>query len=313
MPFIRIFPRLIRSAAIGSEGVPSTPASFSRAEFARLELARLSWRNALAFVLALSSIAVCAVVVAFAYEAPTKPADLSGQSLKVGVSYLPPPDTPDMRYYIEEGFELAIAQELGGKLGANIALVRIAEADQAAALADGRVDAVIARVAPDAPIAQSARLVETGFESGLSLAMRSDTTIRSWTDLKGRTICIPQANVHGRSLAERHGATVREVRAPAVALMLVRTGECDAALHDRAVLDPLFDKPSWTKFSATLPPVEKTALVVAVAPQRRDVAEATRRALAELGTRERWQLRAAKWASTVSFEVYRDQVAADCH
>lgn len=313
MVFTRIFPRLARSAGISPAGLARAHASASRAEFSRIELARLSWRNALAFVLALASIAFCAVVVAFAYEAPAKPADLTGQPLKVGVSYLPPPHTPDMRYYIEEGFELAIAQELGGKLGANIALVRVAEADQAAALADGRVDAVIARIAPDALFTRSARLVETGFESGLSLAMRSDTSIRSWSDLKGRTVCMPEANAHGRSLAERHGATVREVRAPAIALMLVRTGECDAALHDRAVLDPLFDKPSWTKFSATLPPVEKTALVVAVAPQRRDVAEATRRALAELGTRERWQLRAAKWASTVSFEVYRDQVAADCH
>lgn len=126
-------------------------------------------------------------------------------------------------------------------------------------------------------------------------------------------VCASEANSQGRALAGQLGAEVRVLRPPASALMHVRTGDCDAAIHDRALLDPLFAKMSWQKFSATLPAVEPTTLVVAVAPGEKGLATAVRGALVPLDTSERWQQRREKWAATVSFEVYRDQVAADCH
>ncbi|WP_393978904.1 type 2 periplasmic-binding domain-containing protein [Xanthobacter agilis] len=145
------------------------------------------------------------------------------------------------------------------------------------------------------------------------MAMRTDRPLASWEALKGRVVCVSEANLSGQRLAARLGAQVQLWRAPAVALMHMRTGDCDAALHDRALLDPLLGKRSWEKFSATLPPVESSTLVIATAPGRGDLARAVQRAMAAIGTADRWLLRREKWASIVSFEVYRDQVAADCH
>lgn len=113
----------------------------------------------------------------------------------------------------------------------------------------------------------------------------------------------------GRAAGRRSPGAAR----PRVSADACATGDCDAAIHDRALLDPLFAKMSWQKFSATLPAVEPTTLVVAVAPGEKGLATAVRGALVPLDTSERWQQRREKWAATVSFEVYRDQVAADCH
>ena len=239
--------------------------------------------------------------------------DFSGRPLRVGVGWLPPPDTPDMRLYMEEGFELDLADALAGALRAELRLVRVAPEAAEQALRAGQVDLVVTRAGAEDPLRRRVRVVETGFSSGLSLAMRSDRPLKTWSALQGRTVCVTEANAHGLALAVRLGAQVRVLRAPAQALMKVRTGECDAALHDRALLDPLFGKMSWQKFSATLPPVENTDLVVAVAPDAADLVEAVEGALRPLATPKTWQARREKWASTVSFEVYRDQVAADCH
>lgn len=239
--------------------------------------------------------------------------ELSGRTLRVGLGWLPPPDTPDMRLYMEEGFELALAAEIAAELGATLHLAEVRPEDAARALGAGEVDLVLARAGADDPLRRTALVLDTGFQSGLSLVMRSDRPLRSWAELKGRVVCASEANDHGQALARRLGAEVRVLRAPAPALMHVRTGDCDAAIHDRALLDPLFAKMSWQKFSATLPPVEPTGLVVALAPGEKALAAAVQAALVPLDTRERWQQRREKWAATVSFEVYRDQVAADCH
>lgn len=240
-------------------------------------------------------------------------AGLAGRPLTVGVPWLPPPAAPNARYYVEEGFEVDLATELAAALSAELRLVAVAPEAAASALDEGRVDLVVARVGADDPLRERAVVRDSGFASGLSVAMRADRPLAAWAALKGRVVCVSQANVAGQRLAARLGARVRVSRAPAVALMQMRTGDCDAALHDRAVLEPLLDKRSWQKFSATLPAVEPTALVVAAGRGRGDLAGAVQRAMDTLGTSERWRQRRDKWASTVSFEVYRDQVAADCH
>lgn len=234
-------------------------------------------------------------------------------ALRIGVGWIPPAETPDMRLYAEEGFELDLAAEIAQGLGVRSVLVLVGADEAAGALASGKVDLVLARLGAADDLRRRARVLETGFESGLSSAMRSDRPLTSWDELKGRVVCASEANRHGRDLAQRLGATVKIERAPALALMHVRTGECDVAIHDRVLLDPLFTKLSWQKFSATLPAVEPTSLVVAVASGNAVLAQAVTGALKDGTSPERWRQRREKWASIVSFEVYRDQVAADCH
>lgn len=262
---------------------------------------------------ALAAVSLLAALVVVPRGAGAHDRALGGGVLRVGVAWLPPPDTPDMRIYREEGFELDLAADMAASLGTGLNLVRIAPDAAAAALEAGTVDVVITRAGADDPLLRRARVVETGFRSGLSLVMRSDRPLASWSDLKGKVVCASEANGHARAVAAGLGAQVRSERAPALALMHVRTGDCDAAIHDRALLDPLFAKMSWQKFSATLPPVEPTALVVAVARTNAALSRAVAEALDPAASREAWRQRQEKWASTVSFEVYRDQVAADCH
>ena len=273
---------------------------------------RLGFTLALVAALLAGGLAAVLLLAAWRGGEARAPA-LAGGMLRVGVAWLPPPDTPDMRPYTEEGFELELASDVAQRLGADLRLTRVAPDDAERALAAGEVDLVLARAGADDELRKKTRIVETGFGSGLSLAMRTDRPLPSWNSLKGRVVCAAEANGHARHLLERLGATVKVQRSPALALMHVRTGDCDAAIHDRALLDALFARISWQKFSATLPARETTALVAAVAPDHARLAQAVAKALLPSTGAALWRERTEKWAATVSFEVYRAQDAPDCH
>lgn len=233
--------------------------------------------------------------------------------LRIGVAHEAMPLVSDTRRYTEEGHEVALARAVGERLGVAPEFVALRVEEFAGALAEGRVDAVLTRTPPRDADAAQLDAVPTGYRSGVSVAMRSDTPVRRWEDLRGRTLCVSRAHVQGQALARALQARVRVLDAPAQALVLVRTGECDAALHDRAQLDALFARKEWHKFSATLEPKELSPLLLLTVHSLAQAARELKQALAEEGRAEAWQTRNQKWAANVAFEVYFDQMGPDCH
>lgn len=265
-----------------------------------------------AWLLALLSAAL-AVAAAWAVPGPgTRDAPAPPwTALRIGVAAPAMPLASPTRNYTEEGHELALARALGERLGAAPQFVALAPEDFAQALADGRVDAVLTRQSP--PAQPGVQVLRSGYRSGTAAAMRSDTRLRRWDDLRGRTVCVSHANLAAQALAQRHGARIRLLDAPAQALVEVRTGACDAALHDQAQLQALFERKEWHKFSATLPPAEPGELLLLAARDRPQALAALQQALAGERQPQAWRARNERWAANVAFEVYFDQIGPDCH
>ncbi|GLK83906.1 substrate-binding protein [Ancylobacter defluvii] len=237
--------------------------------------------------------------------------------LRIGVAHVPPKaDVPAARLYTQDGFDLELAAEIGRRLGRKVELVDIG--DQAAeALAAGRIDLAVAP--QDGALPSGVELLPSGYQSGLSVAMRTDTDIRSWEGLAGRKVCVVASNDRARRLVRAVGGQEVVQPVPALALMQVRTGECDAAIHDEVVLRRLFGEAEWKKFSATLPARDSTPLVVALPADgtrpgsQAPPAEALRSTLAALADSRFWDRKTGEWATNVALEVYLEQDAPDCH
>lgn len=226
--------------------------------------------------------------------------------LRIGVAYLPSAAAaPEARLYTDAGFERDLGKAIGRRLGRSVVFEAVS--DPAQALTDGRIDLALARLPEDAAPPAPLAAIDTGYASPLGLSMRTDTDIRAWGDLAGRRVCVAEGDAEARRLAEAAGARVRTERAPARALMQVRTGDCDAALHDAVLLEALFQDPRWRKFSAGLPPRSPSRLTALAGP---GLAAGIRAALNDL---QDWPARRARWARNVAFEVYLDQEAPDCH
>ena len=233
--------------------------------------------------------------------------------LRVGVAHVTPAlGSAEFRVFTEDGYDGEIARQIGKAIGREVEFVRVAHGESPGLLRAGAIDLAVERVPTDGA-APSGDALPTGYESAKTVAMRTDTAIREWSDLRGRTVCVSEADGDGRRIAADLGAVLHVERAPALSLMRVRTGECDAALHDETVLAALFDNSDWHKFSATLPPVQPSELVVAVSPGDDALRARIGSALKALSDDAAWKARHARWARNVSFEVYLEQDAPDCH
>lgn len=255
--------------------------------------------------------AAAATAAAWALVPPEAPP--RWERLRIGVLPSAMPLHSATRAYTEEGHELALARALGEHLGAAPQFAALAPEAFAGALARGQVDAILVR----GPVHYAARaglqVLPTGYRSGTAAAMRSDQPLRRWEALRGKTVCVSRANLGAQALAQRAGARLQLFDAPAQALVQVRTGACDAALHDEAQLQALFQRREWHKFSATLPAAAPAELLLLASAARPHALQALQQAVAAERRAPAWQERNTRWAANVAYEAYFDQIGPDCH
>ncbi|WP_442862108.1 PhnD/SsuA/transferrin family substrate-binding protein [Bordetella sp. 02P26C-1] len=245
--------------------------------------------------------------------------------LIVGIPYLPPEPGAGAKIRSPERLDEAMARRLGQQLNLPVKLVQVDPTGRAAALASGRVDLVLADrlAAPPANALVHEQVltaavpgtvaVATGYRARPKAVIRSDTTLRHWRDVQGKTVCMSTAAFQAQALARQWGAEVRTYRVPSDALVAVREGDCDVGVIDDVTWQPLMEFPEWKKFSSTLAPEGAHSERVWL--------------LAENSATQAWldsamqQWRRAKvvpamidqWARDVAFDVYLDQEVPDCH
>lgn len=267
----------------------------------------------LAWLTALGATALCAAVFVATQSRAAASAPLPVQVLRIGISPTTLPVSTGERDYTNGGFEAVYARELARHLGVEVQLVPLAPGAQAQALRQGAVDLVLTRPDNDQQAQHGLRVLSTGYQSGLSVAMRSDTPVRTWNDLAGRVVCTTAENGRAREQAAQVKGRLKVFAAPAQALVQVRTGECAAAILDRSQLDALLSKKEWQKFSATLPATGTSPLQAWLADGRADLAAPIHAAVNAIGSSAHWAQRRQTWAANVAFEVYFDQTGPDCH
>ncbi|WP_443114289.1 ABC transporter substrate-binding protein [Herbaspirillum seropedicae] len=232
------------------------------------------------------------------------------EQLRIGLDHVPPVYKGGMKFRTPENIATVLAEDLAAqwKLKADL---QPNVADRAA-LKGVRPDVVLTRVDPAQASAADATLIPTGYSAGGMAIMRSDTTIRKWDDLKGRTVCVSSGSPYVGTLSARYGAIEKVMPAPADSLLAVRIGQCDAAVHDDTLLKVLLKLPEWKKFSAQLAPVSRQVLVLQVRGNDPADLAAARQAAARWNDAF-WLNAIRKWVNNVAFEVYLDQNVPDCH
>lgn len=225
--------------------------------------------------------------------------------ITLGLTYVVPPHLPGAKVRTPEGMAPLLAERLGRELP-----LRQVQAPGSA------VEPDVLLVPADAGghnTAEEGRVIPTGYRAGIMAIMRTDTDIRRWEDLRGRTVCLAEGGGLRGSMEARYGAIEKIFRAPADALLDLRIGGCDAAVHDSTLLEALLKLPEWQKFSARLPVQDERDLVFIV---RKD----------DAGLVRSLQSRVQEWrdsgllakltrqsAADIAFEVYLDQEVPDCH
>ena len=156
-------------------------------------------------------------------------------------------------------------------------------------------------------------VVPTGYSAGPMAIMRTDTSIKSWAQLKGRVVCVSEDSRHAGFAASEYGAIEQRYRAPADSLLAMRIGECDAAVHDSRMLEELIKLPEWKKFSARLPTGPRRSLALVAPRGDAESARFLKQVIEEWRASKYFSQVLTKSVRNIAFEVYLDQNVPDCH
>ncbi|NYT77057.1 transporter substrate-binding domain-containing protein [Alcaligenaceae bacterium] len=247
-----------------------------------------------------------------AFAASSEVAD--NKPVVVAMHYVIPEFIGGQKVRTPEAPDATMAQALAAMLGASDEMPLRADAHVAERLQKGEADVALLSV-PDgaAQLPEEIIALPTGYRSRPMAIMRTDTDIRSWEQLQGRTVCVAEGGLYIGKMAAQYGAIEQVYRAPADSLLALRTGKCDAAVHDEALFRSLLKLPEWKKFSASLPPRDNMDLVFAVRRDNTAVLEAAQKLVQ--GWRSEGYLKKLlkQRANDIAFEVYLDQAVPDCH
>ncbi|RFB74030.1 MULTISPECIES: transporter substrate-binding domain-containing protein [unclassified Herbaspirillum] len=242
-------------------------------------------------------------------------------AVRIGQDYVPPAYTAGAKFRTPEGVDIILAEDIAKRLSLKLDSVRNAgtsgDGKAAQALKGARPDIALITVeegaARSGTAADGSVLIPTGYSAGAMAIMRTDTDIKKWEQLKGRTVCLSEGGSYVGQMAARYGAIEKVMRAPADSLLAVRIGQCDAAVHDDTMLKELLKLPEWKKFSAQLPAQSRSALMIKVPAADGAAIAYFRQTVAEWSRGDFWAALKKKWSNTVAFEVYLDQNVPDCH
>jgi polar amino acid transport system substrate-binding protein len=248
-----------------------------------------------------------------AYAAPAD----AGKGLTIAMHYVVPPFVDGSKVRTPEAIDTALAKQLADKLHTTFQAIPFANtnANTDAPQSHGPADVALTTLTGNQVVPASSQAIATGYTSRPMAIMRSDTNIKSWSQLKGRIVCMAEGGRYVGTMAQQYGAIEKIFRAPADSLLALRTGGCDAAVHDDVMLEELLKLPEWKKYSATLttPITAKAPLVFMVPTGSTQVAAAVKDLTRGWHTKNYLAALNKKRVRDIAFEVYLDQAVPDCH
>lgn len=226
----------------------------------------------------------------------------------VGHSQVTPGESPR----ITETLETLLAQDLGQQLGMPVREQQAGNRDPASLPNAENVDAVLTVLPETTPLSPTWERIHTGYAVAAMAIMRSDTQIRNWKQLKGKTACLARDGRYAGMPAGQIGARELLFDSIADALLGLRTGKCDAVVHDDLVLERLLALPEWKKFSARLSAQGSTPLMLLV-PRKHGMAKGFSKAAEQWRATRGNDERLGRMVNHIAFEVYLKQAVPDCH
>ena len=152
------------------------------------------------------------------------------------------------------GWNPELARALAKGLGVEAELVQVQTATRTQFLQAGKVDLLIASMELNPDRAEILGYAPTPFfRVGGTAAVRKDSGITQWSDLRGKAVCVSQGSSFAKPLTTDYGAQVQGYKSSSDSLLALRGGNCVAAVHDSTLIHPLVrGNPEWAQYAAPI-------------------------------------------------------------
>lgn len=166
----------------------------------------------------------------------------------------------------QQGFEHDLAADLARRLGVRLHTVSVSATNRLQALDEGRADVTIATLGDTAERRKMATLIEPDYyASGAALMTRADSTIETWADVRGATVCATQGSYFNHEMAKRYVLDLQIYANGRDAKLAVRDGRCIGWLFDNTAIEGDLRSPAWHNYRLALPVQLSTPWAIAIA------------------------------------------------
>ena len=152
------------------------------------------------------------------------------------------------------GWNPELARAVAKGLGVEADLVQVQTATRVQFLQAGKVDLLIASMELNPDRAEILGYAPTPFyRVGGAAAVRKDSGITQWADLRRKPVCVSQGSSFAKPLAAEYGAQVQGYKSSSDSLLALRGGNCVAAVHDSTLIHPLLrSNAEWAQYAAPI-------------------------------------------------------------
>jgi polar amino acid transport system substrate-binding protein len=153
------------------------------------------------------------------------------------------------------GWNPELARAVAKGLGVQADVMQVLTATRMQFLQAGKVDLLIASMELNPGRAEVLGYAPTPFyRVGGAAAVRKDSGITKWSDLRGKPVCLSQGSSYAKPLSSEYGADPRGYKTAAESLLALKGGNCVAAVHDSTLIHPLMNNnPEWAGYAAPMP------------------------------------------------------------
>lgn len=191
-------------------------------------------------------------------------------TLVVGVKV----DYPPWGFYDDSGniigLEADLAQDIANRLGVALELQAVTTSNRIDKLEQGAIDVLIATMGDTLQRRKQTGILEPNYySSGVTLLVPKETTIQSWAELYGQSVCLTKNTYFNRVLVERFLLKPKEFKGTLDNLAALRIGKCKAWIYDDTALARLLQDKQWENFKTPLPSIMINPWAIAVKQSER--------------------------------------------
>jgi len=156
------------------------------------------------------------------------------------------------------GIEPELAADVAKRLGVGIEYVPVVAANRIQFLQQGRIDLMIATMTDTPAREEQVGIVKPSYyAAGVDIIARKASGLKSWDDLKGKSLCGIQGAFYNKDMQDKYGATVVAFPGTPEALNALRAGTCVGFVYDDSFNNPLSLDPAWSGgFDLPLPSID---------------------------------------------------------
>lgn len=149
------------------------------------------------------------------------------------------------------GFEIVlaryVAEQIVGPEG-KVELVPVVASNRIELLNAGRIDLILATLGVNENRAKVIDFTEEFYNmAGMILMTPKESTLTSWEEVNGETLCGIQGNLYNRTLEETYGAELMLFTGTAEMLSAYEDGRCVGVAFDGPMLQLQISEPGWSE------------------------------------------------------------------